>query len=296
MKLSIITINRNNAPGLRKTIESVFAQTYKDFEYIVIDGASTDDSVDIIKDYSRRFEIGDLRLENFKWISEPDTGIYNAMNKGIEIASGLRVVNAFNRSELVEDKNKGIVRAKGEYCLFLNSGDFLIAPDVIERVMCQCNGADILCARCNVSDSGKVVWTSNPPEQITFGTLYTIGLAHQSTFIKRTLFETCGLYREDFKYNSDIAFWYKAIIDHHATTQRIDVITTDYNLDGISSKENSDPQFLAEHAEILAPYAMFVPDYEAVKKRERENAPLYWIQKHKCLYMPLLWLYRLRNR
>lgn len=290
-KLSIITINRNNAAGLRKTMESVFSQTYRDFEYIVVDGASTDESVEVIRTSALQAEGLD-----FKWISEPDNGVYQAMNKGIEIASGLRVVNAFNRSELVEDKNKGIVRTKGEYCLFLNSGDFLIAPDVIERVMSQCNGADILCARCNVSDSGKVVWTSNPPEQITFGTLYTIGLAHQSTFIKRTLFDTCGLYREDFKYNSDIAFWYKAIIDHHATTQRIDVITTDYNLDGISSKENSDPQFLAEHAEILAPYAMFVPDYEAMKKRERENAPLYWIRKHKCLYKPLLWLYRLRNK
>lgn len=290
-KLSIITINRNNAAGLRKTMESVFAQTYRDFEYIVVDGASTDESVDIIRASA-------LQAEglNFKWISEPDNGVYQAMNKGIEIASGLRVVNPFNRSERSECENKGTVRAKGEYCLFLNSGDFLIAPDVIERVMSQCNGADILCCRCNVSDNEKVVWTSNPPEQITFGTLYTIGLAHQSTFIKRSLFDTCGLYREDFKYNSDIAFWYKAIIDHHATTQRIDVITTDYNLDGISSKENSEPQFLAEHAEILAPYAMFVPDYEAVKKRERENAPLYWIRKHKCLYMPLLWLYRLRNR
>ena len=266
MKLSIITINRNNAAGLRKTMESVFAQTYRDFEYIVVDGASTDESVDIIRASALQAEGLD-----FKWISEPDRGVYQAMNKGI-------------------------VRAKGEYCLFLNSGDFLIAPDVIERVMSQCNGADILCCRCNVSDNGKVVWTSNPPEQVTFGTLYAIGLAHQSTFIKRTVFDTCGLYREDFKYNSDIAFWYKAIIDHHATTQRIDVITTDYNLDGISSKEKSEPQFLAEHAEILAPYAMFVPDYEAMKKRDRENAPLYWIQKHKCLYKPLLWLYRLRNK
>ena len=265
-KLSIITINRNNAAGLRKTIESVLSQTYRDFEYIVVDGASTDESVDIIRASALQAEGLD-----FTWISEPDNGVYQAMNKGIK-------------------------RAKGEYCLFLNSGDFLIAPDVIERVMNQYNGADILCARCNVSDKGKVVWTSNPPDKVTFGTLYSIGLAHQSTFIKRSLFDTYGLYREDFKYNSDIAFWYKTIIDHHATTQRIDVITTDYNLDGISSKENTDPRFMAEHTEILAPYAMFVPDYEAMKKRERENAPLYWIRKHKCLYKPLLWLYRLRNK
>ena len=75
-KLSIITINRNNAEGLRKTMRSVFAQTYRDFEYIVVDGASTDNSVDVIKAYALQAEGLD-----FKWVSEPDAGIYNAMNK-----------------------------------------------------------------------------------------------------------------------------------------------------------------------------------------------------------------------
>ena len=86
MKLSVITINFNNRDGLRKTIESVVNQTYKDFEYIVIDGGSTDGSVDVIKEYTDRIDY---------WVSEPDKGIYNAMNKGIDVA-------------------------QGEYCLFLN--------------------------------------------------------------------------------------------------------------------------------------------------------------------------------
>ena len=296
-KLSIITINRNNAAGLRKTMESVFSQTYKDFEYIIVDGASTDGSLDVIKEYESVHSLN-VHSFNFTWLSEPDNGVYQAMNHGIEIVLGRRIVNEDHTtfSNSLNANRSTLNESLSDYILFLNSGDFLVAPDVIERVMSQCNGADILCARCNVSDSGKVVWTSNPPDQMTFGALYTTGLAHQSTFIKRALFETCGLYREDFKYNSDIAFWYKAIIDHHATTQRIDVVTTDYNLDGISSKENKDPRFMAEHTEILAPYAMFVPDYEAMKKRERENAPLYWIRKHKCIYKPLLWLYRLRSK
>lgn len=79
MKLSIITINRNNAAGLRRTIESVVSQTYTDFEYIIIDGASTDGSVEVIKEYSDKITY---------WVSEPDTGIYNAMNKGILKAQG----------------------------------------------------------------------------------------------------------------------------------------------------------------------------------------------------------------
>ena len=79
MKLSIITINYNNCDGLRKTIESVIAQTTRDFEYIVIDGGSTDGSVDVIKEYADYIDY---------WVSEPDKGIYNAMNKGTRAAHG----------------------------------------------------------------------------------------------------------------------------------------------------------------------------------------------------------------
>lgn len=267
MKLSIITVNKNNAEGLRKTLDSVALQTYRDIEHIIVDGGSTDASVDVIREYESANSLNSNPLI-IKWISEPDKGVYNAMNKGIKIAHG-------------------------EYLLFLNSGDFLIAPDVIERVVAQCNGADILCARCNVSDKGKVVWTSNPPKNVTFGTLYSEGLAHQSTFIKRMLFDKCGLYRENFKYNSDIAFWYKAIIDDHATTQRIDVITTDYNLEGMSTKESHNEQYQKEKNLILAPYEKFIPDYETMAVWEYEGAIWYWVRRHKLLYKPLEWIYKI---
>ena len=81
-KLTIITINRNNAAGLERTLRSVAGQSCRDFEYIVIDGASTDSSVEVIKGLAPVF--GD----RLKWVSEPDTGIYNAQNKGIRMASG----------------------------------------------------------------------------------------------------------------------------------------------------------------------------------------------------------------
>lgn len=165
MKLSIITINYNNAEGLRKTLASVAAQTYRNIEHIIVDGGSTDGSVDVIKEYVRNVE----RMNEFTnegihvvWLSEPDKGIYNAMNKGIEIALGKRVVNTFNRSELVEDKNKGIEIALGrrivntdhttssnsqnanrstlneslwDYVWILNSGDCVVAADTVERMM-----------------------------------------------------------------------------------------------------------------------------------------------------------------
>ena len=158
MKLSIITINYNNAEGLRKTLASVASQTYADIEHIIVDGGSTDRSVEVIREYEQSLASRLSPLaSNLKWISEPDKGIYNAMNKGIEIALGERVVNSFNRSELVEDKNKGIEVALGkrvvnddhtssplasrlsplasDYIQILNSGDILAAPDVTERMM-----------------------------------------------------------------------------------------------------------------------------------------------------------------
>ena len=74
MKYSIITINYNNKDGLEMTINSVLGQTFRDFEYIIIDGGSTDGSIDVIKKYKSRIDY---------WVSEPDKGVYNAMNKGI---------------------------------------------------------------------------------------------------------------------------------------------------------------------------------------------------------------------
>ena len=103
MKLSIITINRNNATGLEKTMQSVVSQTFKEFEYIVVDGASKDGSVEVIK------ELG-TEIAHLQWVSEPDSGIYNAMNKGIRMASG-------------------------DYIQILNSGDCLAAADVTERML-----------------------------------------------------------------------------------------------------------------------------------------------------------------
>jgi len=170
MKLSIITINYNNAEGLKKTLASVASQTYRDIEHIIVDGGSTDGSVDVIKEYVYNVEgVKELTNEGIQvvWTSEPDKGIYNAMNKGIEIALGRRIVNSFNRSELVEDKNKGIEIALGrrvvnenhtslikhqtsegstpytlhhtpslsDYIQILNSGDLLASPDVTERMM-----------------------------------------------------------------------------------------------------------------------------------------------------------------
>ena len=108
MKLSIVTVNRNNAAGLRATMKSVVAQTSRGFEYIVVDGASSDGSVDVIKELAPQFG------EGIKWISEPDSGIFSAMNKGIK-------------------------NAKGKYLHMLNSGDYYCEENVLSTVLKKLN-------------------------------------------------------------------------------------------------------------------------------------------------------------
>lgn len=261
MKLSIITINKNNAQGLQKTIDSVVSQSFTDFEYLIIDGKSDDGSLGIIEKYSEKLAF---------WKSEPDTGIYNAMNKGIR-------------------------QAKGEYLLFLNSGDFLVGKNVLQDLFSHGIYADLVCARCNVSDNGKVVWTSNPPEYLTLGELYRVGLAHQSTFIKRELFDKIGLYKEDFRYIADVEFWYRALIFNEATTQTIDVVTTDYNLDGISSRENLTDKYKSEFNAIISrhPLPRIIPDYDKWERERKSLEILYWVKSKKILFTPLRLLFNL---
>ena len=158
MKLSIVTINYNNAEGLRKTLASVASQTYADIEHIIVDGGSTDGSVEIIREYADNEAI---RLEGYeamrqekngkaddtlpncpiaqspnrheiRWISEPDKGIYNAMNKGIEVALGKRVVNDDHTSSPLASRLSPLA---SDYIQILNSGDILAADDVTERMM-----------------------------------------------------------------------------------------------------------------------------------------------------------------
>ena len=135
MLLSIITINYNNAEGLRKTLASVASQTYPYIEHIIVDGGSTDESVEVIREYesSLASRLSPL-ASRLKWISEKDTGIYNAMNKGLEIALGRRIVNEDHTSCLVASSPHRLI-ALDHYIQILNSGDILAAPDVTERMI-----------------------------------------------------------------------------------------------------------------------------------------------------------------
>lgn len=241
MKLSIITINRNNAEGLRKTMESVFSQTYKDFEYIVIDGASTDGSVDVIKEFEQKFNPslqGGDGVGSFKWISEPDTGIYNAMNKGIEIASGLRFVNALNRSERSGDKNKGIENTACEegYVLMLNSGDYLVDEHVIERVMSELDGTDIIQGNLLIQRNGTEIKDHGlGKSNISFIEVMGGNFSHQASFCKIDLFDKYGYFDESYRINGDTVFYAKCLGFGNASFRYVDINIAHFDTTGISA-------------------------------------------------------------
>lgn len=199
MKLSIITVNLNNRDGLQKTINSVVAQTFRDFEWIVIDGGSTDGSKDLIEQYAEHFAY---------WVSEPDKGIYNAMNKGIKVA-------------------------KGEYLQFLNSGDWLCDETALERSFSHGFTADIAYGNLYfVFPDGKKE-KSNFPDPMTLGYLYHDSIGHSASFIKRDLFQTT-LYDENFRIVSDWAFYLRCALENKEFVF-IDETVTCFDMSGISS-------------------------------------------------------------
>jgi len=204
-KLSIITINYNNASGLRKTIESVLNQSSKDFEYIVIDGASTDASVDVIKEFEDKITY---------WISEPDNGIYNAMNKGIHIA-------------------------KGEYCQFLNSGDYLAANDVTEKMLENMPKCSILYGNMlKLMPGGKILYNKENNVD-SFFTFYRGTLNHSSAYIMRNLFEKYGYYDEKLKIVSDWKFYLTAIGIHNELVVYRNIDVNFFDMNGISNTNSS---------------------------------------------------------
>jgi len=201
MKLSIITVNINNGPGLRKTIESVVSQTSHDIEYIVIDGGSTDGSIEVIQEFADRITY---------WISEPDNGIYNAMNKGIS-------------------------RAKGEFCQFLNSGDWLTAPDVTERMLEDMPDCSILYGNMLKQIPGGKVFYNKQIPTFSFLTFYTGALNHSPAYIKHSLFDKYGMYDESLEIVSDWKFYLIAIGLHNEPVVYRNIDVTNFDMSGVSN-------------------------------------------------------------
>lgn len=240
-KLSIITIAYNNKNGLKLTIDSVINQTsYSQIEYIVVDGGSNDGTKELLMSYSGKLQ---------KWISEPDSGIYNAMNKGARMATG-------------------------EYLLFLNSGDNFADSKVIEKLLAYEPSADIVSGIC-VDYTDKEYIYHYPPKDVTLYTLIYGSLSHPASIIRRTLFESIGGYRENHKIISDWVFFVEALLIKRCSYSAVPLLMVYFNCEGISSAspsmENNEKMLFLEDA-----FGSVLRDYIDVNDESVSNV-MYWV-------------------
>lgn len=237
-KFSIITINLNNASGLKKTIKSVIDQTFSDFEYIVVDGGSKDGSADSIKEFNEKITY---------YISEKDNGIYNAMNKGI-------------------------ANSKGEYLLFLNSGDYLSNRTVLNEAFSLSGGTeDVIYGDFQRSfPDGKTDFI-RMPDEINSEYLLKKSLAHPATFLRRELFYKYGFFDETYKIAADHAFFVRLFLMTSLKYKHINLTISNFSMDGISSKPGSFLQINEERSrafsENLPPeYLRLINEYYKILK------------------------------
>lgn len=266
MKLSIITINRNDASGLRHTIQSVISQEHTVFEYVIIDGASTDESIDVINALAT--SLGN----RLKWVSEPDKGIYDAMNKGIAMASG-------------------------DYVQFLNSGDWLAGNDVTARMQQALESSgrpSILYGNMvkEMPDGKRKRDVGFAGEEITLLDFFIGTLNHSSAYIKRDLFDKYGLYDASLKIASDWKWYLKAIVLGDEKPVYTDIDVTLFDMTGISetNKELARQERMRVLEEcipatILDDYKRWTPAIRQMRRIERYPwaKKLVWFLE-RCLF------------
>lgn len=198
MKISIITINYNNRDGLQNTIDSIVRQTWRNFEWIVIDGGSSDGSKELIEQYQENFAY---------WCSEPDNGVYHAMNKGV-------------------------AQATGDYVNFMNSGDSFYDENVLFNLMKREPTADVLVGQVHCMGSDKIINSLNG-RNVDFKCVYD-GFCHQGTFTKLELLHKYP-FDESLKIVSDWKFWLQTLALDNKTIQDVEIVVANYDMTGLST-------------------------------------------------------------
>lgn len=211
MKISIVTVSYNSEKTISDTMNSVYNQTYEDIEYIVIDGKSSDNTISIIKEQERKFnETG----KTFRWISEKDKGIYDAINKGIKMATG-------------------------DVVGFLNSDDFYANNDVVKDIAAELSNESIDCVYGNMKyidpESNKVVrdWVSKDYVSGLFEKSWTPG--HPTFYCKKKIYTKYGLYKTDYKIAADVELMYRFIEKNKVSSSFINKYFVTMRQGGVSS-------------------------------------------------------------
>ena len=253
MKISVITVNYNNKAGLAKTLESVINQTLNSFEFLVIDGGSTDGSKELIEQNSDKISC---------WISEKDSGVYNAMNKGIK-------------------------KATSDFVIFMNSGDTFFDENVLSNVEQDLtNDFDIYYGdNYKVKENGSKRLKTYP-ENLSFSFFYTSCINHQSTFIRKSLFFYLFYYNEKYKIVADWEFFIYTICSKNVPYKYLAKTIANYDFTGISSLDKY--KFLAkeEKQEVIEKYfPLFAKDYVQISELNSKRVQqVLYIQQ-----FPLAW-------
>lgn len=217
--ISIITVNYNNACGLKATIESILSQNYIYTQYIIIDGGSTDDSINIIKSNESSIDI---------WVSESDSGIYDAMNKGISYS-------------------------KGDWICFMNSGDLFYSSTTLSNVFeNNTYTCDLLYGKTFIKESGNI---STPPIKLSTAFFMFNTICHQSVFFRKELFNDIGRYNTHYKIIADRIFFHKSLVNAKKFVY-VDIIISRWESIGYSSKNiniliNEESSFISSSYTLL---------------------------------------------
>ncbi|MCM1482927.1 MAG: glycosyltransferase [Muribaculaceae bacterium] len=199
-RITVITVCRNCAAQLARTMQSVAEQTYGGIEYVVIDGASTDESVELIRQ--------SVRVD--KWVSEPDRGIYDAMNKGVSMASG-------------------------QWMIFMNAGDTFAAPDTVARMMEAARPDDdvLYGGVIKKNREGVAVTYPVPPVRDSHRMIF----CHQSVMCRRELLESHP-FDINHRMSADFKF-FKILIREHRAFHRVDFPIAIFDTGGVSNRRRS---------------------------------------------------------
>ncbi|MBC8298556.1 MAG: glycosyltransferase family 2 protein [Bacteroidetes bacterium] len=206
-KISIITVAFNSAKTIKGTIESIISQDYNNIEYLIIDGGSTDGTMDIVKSYSEHVKY---------YVSEPDNGIYDAMNKGIKAATG-DVIGILNSDDF-----------------YPNSFVLSNVAKLFQKYSCDAVYGDLVYVKANDINKIKRYWQAGEysTSKIKNGWM----LPHPTFFVKKKIYTRYGLYDTDLKSAADYEMILKLLYKHNISVHYLPMILVNMRMGGESNK------------------------------------------------------------